>query len=179
MLVSVYLALWNPEVVFFASACVFAFGFSDYAGDLGMRAQMKHLCMKDLYACRYYLLIEQTSTNLKIGKCQCFLRQLKISRRTICAFALVLLFLSVTSLVFAAQYYGYTAKSIQAGLVILPLGDVNQDRIVNAYDLYRVARAYSSRPGDAYWDPDCDLNGDKFVDTIDLTLVADHYGESV
>jgi len=104
---------------------------------------------------------------------------LTISQRTICAFALLLSSLLATSLVFAAKYYGYTAKSIQAGLVILPLGDVNHDRIVDSYDLYRVARAYWSKPGDANWDQDCDLNGDKIVDAIDLSLVVEHYGESV
>lgn len=87
--------------------------------------------------------------------------------------------LSATSLVFAAKYYSYTARSIQAGLVILPSGDVNHDRIVDIYDLYAVARAYGSKPGDANWNQDCDLNGDKIVDTIDLSLVVEHYGESV
>ena len=102
-----------------------------------------------------------------------------ISQRTICAFALLLSSLLATSLVFAARYFYYTAESISVGLVILPLGDVNHDGIVDIYDLYAVARAYGSKPGDSNWNQDCDLNGDNIVDTIDLSLVVEHYGASV
>lgn len=56
---------------------------------------------------------------------------------------------------------------------------MNHDGTVDIYDLYAVARAYGSNPGDSNWNQDCDLNGDNVVDSIDLSLVVDDYGVSV
>lgn len=59
-----------------------------------------------------------------------------------------------------------------------PPYDVNQDGIVDISDLYQVALAYGSQPGDPNWDPACDVNSDDIVDISDLYGVALHYGET-
>lgn len=56
--------------------------------------------------------------------------------------------------------------------------DVNQDHMVDMMDLYLVALAYGSQPGDENWDPRCDVVKDDFIDMMDLYLVAIHYGET-
>jgi hypothetical protein len=56
------------------------------------------------------------------------------------------------------------------------VGDVNEDGIVGIVDLATVARAFGTKPGDTYWDPDADINKDSLVDIDDLILVSTNYG---
>jgi hypothetical protein len=56
------------------------------------------------------------------------------------------------------------------------LGDVNGDNKVNYIDLFALADAYGSEPGDDNWDERCDFNGDNQVNYEDLFILADHYG---
>ena len=62
--------------------------------------------------------------------------------------------------------YGYT-----------PTPDINQDGIVDIYDLILIASAYGSRPGSPEWNPYADLNQDGIIDIYDLIIIASHYGQ--
>jgi parallel beta-helix repeat protein len=54
--------------------------------------------------------------------------------------------------------------------------DLNQDGIIDIYDLTIMGEAYGSEPGDAHWRSKCDLNKDGIVDRLDLEIVVDNYG---
>lgn len=102
-----------------------------------------------------------------------------VSGKTICAFALILVVLSLTSFVVANRYYWSTTQSIPVGLVLLPLGDVNRDGIVDIYDLFMVGKSYGSKLGDSNWNQDCDFNDDGVIDTFDVSIVEENYGLSI
>jgi len=55
--------------------------------------------------------------------------------------------------------------------------DINGDGKVDVKDVFAVAQAYGSFPGDPNWNPKCDLNNDGKVDVKDVFIVATHYGE--
>jgi len=44
-------------------------------------------------------------------------------------------------------------------------------------DLYTLAKAYGSEPGDLNWNEKADLNCDNKVDYKDLYILAKHYGQ--
>jgi hypothetical protein len=104
---------------------------------------------------------------------------MKFCRKTICAFALASSTLLLVALVFANRYFWSTTQSIPVGLVILPLGDVNYDGIIDVYDLFMVGKAYGSKAGDSNWNQDCDFNYDGVIDTIDVSIVDENYGLSI
>jgi parallel beta-helix repeat protein len=54
-------------------------------------------------------------------------------------------------------------------------GDVNYDLVVNILDLFAIARAFDSRPGDMRWNLRCDLNNDKTIDILDIFEVASRF----
>ena len=56
-------------------------------------------------------------------------------------------------------------------------GDINRDTKVDYTDLFMLAKAYGSKPGDPHWNPNADLNGDNKVDYLDLYILAKHYGQ--
>jgi len=61
------------------------------------------------------------------------------------------------------------------------LGDVNDDRTVNASDVSVFSNTYGSKPGDSNWNPDCNFdgfNGDNKVDAFDLFDQSKNYGKS-
>jgi hypothetical protein len=64
-------------------------------------------------------------------------------------------------------------------LVLLPLGDVNWNGIVDIYDLAMVGKAYGSKPGDLNWNPDCDFNDDGVIDILDVSIVEENWGLSI
>jgi parallel beta-helix repeat protein len=45
-------------------------------------------------------------------------------------------------------------------------------------DVFPTGRAYGSRPGDARWNPHCDINADNIVDLKDYFTVCKNYGQS-
>jgi subtilisin family serine protease len=75
------------------------------------------------------------------------------------------------------EYYGY-------GLVNAwyatqrPPADINTDYKVNYRDLYILAYAYGSRPGDPNWDPRADITINNEVDYADLYILAKNYGKT-
>jgi len=81
-------------------------------------------------------------------------------------------------------YYGATLQ----GDSLLFLGqsmpsflstDLNKDRKVNIQDLFIVAKAFQTKPGDENWDPRADLDGNDLINIIDLYEVAKDYGKTV
>jgi len=57
-------------------------------------------------------------------------------------------------------------------------GDVNGDGVVDSYDLFALADAFGSRPGDPNWNPNCDFDMNGVVDSSDLFILAENYGKS-
>jgi hypothetical protein len=57
--------------------------------------------------------------------------------------------------------------------------DVNGDGIINLKDVYAVALAFGSSPGDPNWNPLCDFNQDGVVNLKDYYPVCMHFGETV
>jgi len=57
-------------------------------------------------------------------------------------------------------------------------GDLNSDGRVGISDLFKVAKAYGTSPGDEKWDPIADLNNDDTINIFDLIRVARNYGRT-
>lgn len=66
---------------------------------------------------------------------------------------------------------------VQAELI----GDINGDGVVELMDFFLISMAYNSRPGEANWDPRCDIcpwpDGDGVVELMDFWLISQHYLE--
>jgi hypothetical protein len=58
-----------------------------------------------------------------------------------------------------------------------PIGDINQDCIVNTNDLNLVKEFYGQNRGDPRYIPCIDINGNGKIDIYDLAMVGKHYGE--
>jgi len=73
-----------------------------------------------------------------------------------------------------------TSDNTLAGgwVIVAIIGDVNGDKIVDVFDLIKVAIAFGSKPGDASWNPNADLKEDNLIDVFDLIKVAIHFGET-
>jgi len=72
-----------------------------------------------------------------------------------------------------------TPRNLVDGLVHLKIPcDVNDDGIVGVLDLFRVSKAYGTKPGNPNWDPSCDFNGDNKVDFSDLSELNKNYGKA-
>jgi hypothetical protein len=57
--------------------------------------------------------------------------------------------------------------------------DLNRDCTVNILDVFAVAMAFGSKPGDANWNAVADLNKDNVVNILDVFAVANDYGKTV
>jgi len=57
-------------------------------------------------------------------------------------------------------------------------GDINADKLVDIFDIVRVALAFGAVPANPNWDPNADINGDKGIDIFDIVIVALHFGET-
>jgi hypothetical protein len=68
---------------------------------------------------------------------------------------------------------------IVVNLIEKPLGDINEDHVVNILDIAIVAKAFGSKPGDPDWNALGDLNKDGVINILDISLVAKDYGKTV
>ena len=59
---------------------------------------------------------------------------------------------------------------------LLPLGDVNQDGVVNLIDASIMAYGYGSRVGSSRYNPYADINGNGVIDLGDASVLAVNYG---
>jgi hypothetical protein len=60
-----------------------------------------------------------------------------------------------------------------------PTGDINFDGTVNILDIFIVANAFGSKPGDENWNATADLNKDGTVNILDIFAVAWDFGKTV
>jgi hypothetical protein len=58
-----------------------------------------------------------------------------------------------------------------------PRWDINQDGIVDMYDVSIVCFSFGSTPQSSNWNPAADINSDEHIDIRDVVIVAMHYGE--
>lgn len=57
-------------------------------------------------------------------------------------------------------------------------GDVNSDSVIDVNDLTLVSAAYSTQPGDVYYNYNADINSDGIVDISDLGILAHYFNET-
>ena len=88
----------------------------------------------------------------------------------------------------ATDYTGNPATTVSNAMVyydmnysIGPLGNVDNSGYslnrIDGYDLIKLSISFGSKPGDANWNPACDLNKDQKVDGSDLIALGTHFGE--
>ena len=77
-----------------------------------------------------------------------------------------------------AEDTNLTDNAQEAGLVevIHVKEDIDGNRKVGLSDLVALANAFGTRPGDAKWDPDCDLIPDNYIDNFDLLMLNRLWG---
>jgi len=61
----------------------------------------------------------------------------------------------------------------------VPKADVNDDGTVNIRDLFTVARAFGSIPGEPDWNPTADVEMDEVIGIRDLYKIAKDYGKTL
>jgi hypothetical protein len=64
-------------------------------------------------------------------------------------------------------------------IIITYSTDINKDRTVNILDIFVVAMAFGSKPGDPNWNATADLNKDATVNILDIFAVAWDFGKQV
>jgi|Deesub1362B_J571_1020462.scaffolds.fasta_scaffold01005_8 hypothetical protein len=82
---------------------------------------------------------------------------------------------------YAAPVLGETDTSdnnfTDGWIVVTIIGDVNGDFKVDLKDVYTVAVAYGSYPGDPRWNPNLDMNNDNLIDLKDYYVIVLNYGK--
>lgn len=74
---------------------------------------------------------------------------------------------------------GYEALKAEIDAILAFLkSDLNQDGAVNIQDLYIVAKAFGSRPGDLNWNETADVDKNGIVNIVDVFKVAKNFGKS-
>jgi hypothetical protein len=77
-----------------------------------------------------------------------------------------------------SSYYDYSKNNAFEVINVLS-GDVNNNNLVDIYDLASVGMAYGSLPGEAYWSSGADVNLDSIIDIFDLATVAVNFGNKI
>jgi hypothetical protein len=77
-----------------------------------------------------------------------------------------------------AQDINLTDNAQEAGVVevIHVKEDISGDRVIGLSDLVLLANAYDTHPGDAKWNPDCDLMPDNYIDIFDQLMLNRLWG---
>jgi parallel beta-helix repeat protein len=81
---------------------------------------------------------------------------------------------SDVTLVYAFNNAHYTYIGQQSETM---LGDLNQDGIVDIYDVIQAASAFGSYRGHPNWDSHADLNHDNIIDIFDIIILANNFGK--
>jgi hypothetical protein len=68
-----------------------------------------------------------------------------------------------------------TDNTLTGWIVITIPGDIDGDFIVKLADLYLLAQAYGSIPGEPKWNPNADIDGNDVVGLNDLYIMAQNY----
>jgi Dockerin type I domain len=61
--------------------------------------------------------------------------------------------------------------------VLLPVGDLNSDGIVDIFDAIQASSAFGSKPGQPNWNSQADLNEDNVIDIFDFIIFAGNFGK--
>jgi hypothetical protein len=67
---------------------------------------------------------------------------------------------------------------IDGFVMVVMVGDLNNDGIVDYRDINKVARLYGKTPQDPAWDPNCDIIEDSIIDYRDINIVCRNYGKT-
>jgi len=59
------------------------------------------------------------------------------------------------------------------------LSDLNNDKIVDQYDLIEFSKAYGSKLGDGEFNDNCDFNQDQSIDILDLITISNEFGKTI
>ena len=59
------------------------------------------------------------------------------------------------------------------------VADLDKNGQINILDIFIVARAYGSKPGDPNWNAVADLNKDNVINILDIFIIAWDYGKTV
>jgi uncharacterized protein YfaS (alpha-2-macroglobulin family) len=81
--------------------------------------------------------------------------------------------------VFASVSYAGSTATADAVFTLKPpanSADLNGDGVVNILDLFLVAMAWGTTPGDPRWNHKCDLDGNNVINIIDIYTVARAFG---
>jgi hypothetical protein len=63
-------------------------------------------------------------------------------------------------------------------LTMHPMGDVNDDGVVNILDIVAISLIYGCKKGDPNWNPYADLDNDGKIDILDLVTCAAYFGQT-
>jgi hypothetical protein len=67
---------------------------------------------------------------------------------------------------------------IDGFVMVVMVGDLNNDGIVDYRDINKVARLYGKTPQDPAWDPNCDIIEDSIIDYRDINILCRNYGKT-
>jgi hypothetical protein len=68
------------------------------------------------------------------------------------------------------------ASGIRTAKACTIVGDVNNDGVVDIFDIRAAALAFGFSLGDPEWNPNADWNADNKVDIFDFFIIASHFG---
>jgi hypothetical protein len=66
---------------------------------------------------------------------------------------------------------------LSAGVLVLHVGDVDDNGCVNMIDLYLVSLHFATKLGEPGYNTACDVNSDEAINMLDLYIVSLHYGK--
>lgn len=61
----------------------------------------------------------------------------------------------------------------------VPTPDLNSDGTVNIADLFIIAKAWQTQPGDYRWNPTADMDTNEVINTVDIHKVAFYFGKTI
>ncbi len=70
------------------------------------------------------------------------------------------------------------ANDLSDTQLLLLVGDINADNVVDKFDQNLVQDAFNALPKDKNWNPLADVNRDQIVNNTDLALLAKNFGKS-
>jgi len=80
--------------------------------------------------------------------------------------------------VYVSTRHGPQQVANNATFTVKLPGDVDGDGWVSSYDLFALADAFGTTPGDPNWNPQCDFDYDNWVSSYDLFTLADFFGRT-
>jgi len=89
--------------------------------------------------------------------------------------------ISSSAIAWRIYFFDYTGNTNGTEIEIFHVITIDFDGngLVNIMDLYVIAKAFGSKPGDPNWNPIADLNDDKEINISDLYNVATNFGKTV